>query len=105
MQHLLELTRQIITEHGLSGIFWLTAAEQFIFPVPADWFVAMGTANGLPFSKVLLVVLVAAIAGAIVGYMLGKYLGHPVAVWLFGKRNVDRGEKFIAIMPLAANPD
>jgi undecaprenyl-diphosphatase len=95
LQHLFLFAKEIITHHGLTGIFWLTAMEQFIFPIPADIFVTMGTANGLAFPKVMMVVLSAAVFGSIIGYALGKYLGHPVALWLFGKRHVDNGEKFI----------
>jgi len=95
MEYLVEMTKEIIGNYGYAGIFWLTTAEQFIFPVPADIFVAMGTANGLIFTKVLGIVLAAAVIGSTIGYFLGKYLGHPVAQWLFGKRRLDHGEAFI----------
>ncbi len=95
METLIDIAKNIILSHGYLGIFSLTALEQFIFPVPVDIFVAFGTANGLLFGKVLLVVLIATLLGSIIGYCLGKYLGHPVAVWLFGKKRLEHGERFI----------
>ncbi|MDH5597115.1 MAG: VTT domain-containing protein [Candidatus Peregrinibacteria bacterium] len=95
MEQLLEISRSVIDTYGYLGVFLLTTLEQFIFPIPADFFAAMGTANGLPLLNVLALVLLGAIAGSAIGYLLGKYLGHPAAQWLFGKRNVDKGEAFI----------
>lgn len=95
MQHLMDIVRELIQNYGYFGIFSLTALEQFIFPVPADVFVAIGTSLGLPLGKVLAYVLLAALIGSYIGYFLGKYLGLPVVRWLFGKTNLDKGEKFI----------
>lgn len=95
MTGLIDWSREFIATHGLLGIFSLTTLEQFIFPVPADLFIAMGTGSGLPMGKVLFVVLIAALLGSFIGYFLGRALGHPAAVWLFKQRHVDRAEQFI----------
>lgn len=95
MHTLILWVKEIIQHYGYGGIFSLTALEQFIFPVPADIFIAMGTSAGLPFKKVILYVLAGALAGSYMGYFLGKYLGHPFMEWLFGKTRLDRGERFI----------
>ncbi len=95
MEHLMQIVGDVITNYGYFGIFTLTALEQFIFPIPADVFVAIGTSMGLPFNKVLLIVLFAALIGSYIGYFLGKYLGHPVMRWLFGQKRLDKGERFI----------
>ena len=91
----MEIVREVIQNYGYLGIFSLTALEQFIFPIPADIFVAIGTSMGLPFRNVLMYVLFAALIGSYIGYFLGKYLGHPVMRWLFGKSRLEHGEKFI----------
>jgi len=95
MQTFIHIAREVILNYGYFGIFVLTTAEQFIFPVPADVFLVLGTSMGLLFSKILILILIAAFLGSLIGYFLGKYLGHPVVVWIFGKKNLDRGEKFI----------
>jgi len=95
MEQLMEIVREVIQNYGYLGIFTLTALEQFIFPIPADVFVAIGTSVGLPFKNVLFFVLLAALTGSYIGYFLGKYLGHPVMRWLFGKKRLDKGEEFI----------
>lgn len=95
MNGLIELVKGVIEQYGLGGIFVLTALEQFIFPIPADIFVVMGTAVGLPFGQVLKVVLIGALAGSLIGYYFGKFLGHPVLVWLFRKGPIEKAEKFI----------
>ena len=95
MDALIEFAKGIILNYGYGGIFALTTVEQFIFPVPADIFITTGTGLGLSFSKILWIVSFAAIVGSLIGYFLGKYLGHPIVQWLFGKKNLDKGEKFI----------
>jgi len=95
MNGLIELAKGIIEKYGYGGIFSLTAAEQFIFPVPVDAFIVIATSFELPLKKILIFVLAGALLGSFIGYFLGKYLGHPVAVWLFGKKRLEQGEKFI----------
>lgn len=95
MNGLFTIAETIVAHYGYAGIFLMTLTEQFIQPIPADIFIGLGTGAGLSFRRVLLVVLIAAFIGSLVGYALGKYLGHPVAVWLFGKKRVDQGEVFI----------
>jgi len=95
MEALIEISKGIIQNHGYLGIFSLTALEQFIFPVPADIFITMGTASGLIFKKILTLVLLGAIAGSSIGYLLGRYLGHPIIKWLFGARHINKAETFI----------
>ena len=95
MEHLIDIVREVIQNYGYLGIFSLTTLEQFIFPVPADVFVGMGTSMGLPFKNVMFFVLFAALVGSYIGYFLGKYLGHPVMSWLFGKTRLEKGEQFI----------
>lgn len=95
MEPLMQIVREVIQNYGYVGIFSLTALEQFIFPVPADVFVALGTSMGLPFKNVLFYVLLAALTGSYIGYFLGKYLGHPVMRWMFGEKRLEKGETFI----------
>lgn len=95
MESLMQIVREVIQNYGYVGIFSLTALEQFIFPIPADVFVAIGTSMGLPFKNILMYVLFAALIGSYIGYFLGKYLGHPVMRWLFGKKRLEKGEQFI----------
>lgn len=95
MDALIEFSKEMILNYGYWGIFFLTSIEHFIFPIPADVFIAIGTANGLAVHKVLIIVLIAALIGSIIGYYLGSFLGHPAMVWLFGKTRVDKGEAFI----------
>lgn len=95
MEALFSFTKSIIESYGYAGIFTLTTLEQFIFPIPADIFITMGSGAGLIFSKILLLVLAGALTGSMIGYLLGRTLGHPMACWLFGKKRVDKGEKFI----------
>jgi undecaprenyl-diphosphatase len=95
MYGLIEFAKGIILNHGYGGIFVLTTAEQFIFPVPADIFITMGTTLGLSFTKILWIISSAAVIGSLIGYFLGKYLGHPIISWLLGKKRLEKGEKFI----------
>ena len=95
MSYFLEIAKGIMEAYGYYGIFFLTAIEQFIFPIPADVFVGFGTSIGLSFSSVLAVVIVAAIIGSIIGYYLGKWIGHPIMTWLFGKEKIEEAEKFV----------
>ena len=91
----MQIIREVIQNYGYWGIFSLTTLEQFIFPVPADVFITMGTSVGLHYKKIMVIVLIAALIGSYIGYFLGKYLGHPVVSWLFGKTRLDKGEQFI----------
>jgi len=96
MEFLKQIASDIIVHYGYFGIFAMTSIEQFIFPIPADGFVAMGTSMGLPFWHVMGAVLIAALFGSYIGYFLGRFLGMPIIIWLFGKRNLHKGENFIA---------
>ena len=95
MYGLIEFAKGIIMNYGYAGIFTLTTAEQFIFPIPADIFITMGTTLGLSFKKILWIISIAAVLGSLIGYFLGKYIGHPVIQWLVGKERLEKGEKFI----------
>ncbi len=95
MHYLTQLVTEIIQQYGYLGIFILTTLEQFIFPVPADIFITIGTSGGLDYKTIMVFVLIAALVGSYVVYFLGKYLGHPVMLWLFGQKRLDKGEKFI----------
>ena len=95
MEHLIQIVGDIIHQYGYWGIFALTALEQFIFPVPADGFVAMGTTMGLPFWNVMFAVLMAALIGSYIGYFMGRVFGAPVVRWLFGKTRLEKGGQFI----------
>lgn len=95
MHQLMEMVRYAIETYGYWGIFSLTALEQFIFPIPADGFIAIGTSLGLPYWNVMFFVLLATITGSYIGYFLGKLLGLPVVRWLFGKTRLEKGEAFI----------
>lgn len=57
---------------------------------------AGATLLGLPLWPAFFVTFFANILGGVIGYYLGKWLGHPIAVKLFGKRSVDKAEKFFA---------
>ena len=95
MESLRLFAEGLITSYGYPGVFTLTAAEQFIFPLPADVFLGFSIKNGLDYWYVMFLVLLATMLGSAIGYALGKYLGHPALTWLVGKRKVDRGEQFI----------
>ena len=95
MDGLIEFAKGIIMNHGYTGIFILTTAEQFIFPIPADIFITIGTSLGLSFKKILWIISAAAILGSLIGYFLGKYIGHPIIQWLVGKERLEKSEKFI----------
>lgn len=95
MEHLMTIVADVIRHYGYGGIFALTTLEQFIFPVPADVFVAIGTSLGLSLKMVLFYVLLAALTGSYIGYFLGRFLGLPVVRRLFGQKRLDKGEAFI----------
>jgi undecaprenyl-diphosphatase len=96
IESLILLTKEFIISQGYWAVFLLTTTEQFIFPIPADIFITTATSHGLIFSKVLLIVLAASLIGSVIGYFLGKWLGHPIAVWLFKEKNVNKAEAFIS---------
>lgn len=89
------LFQGFIHQYGLVGIWILTAGDSFILPIPVEFLVALGIAGGLSFPSVLITVLSAAFAGAIFGYFLGRWAGHPVALWLFGRKRIDKAEAAI----------
>ena len=95
MHELIEFTKNIIIGHGYTGIFFLTAAEQFILPIPADMFIGVGASAGLLFKKMLIFMLVGTVTGAVIGYFLGRLIGHPIASRLFSKNKLDKIETFI----------
>ena len=95
MNFFVEFVKSIIEQYGLIGIFTLTTLEQFIFPVPADLFIAIGSSVGLPFKSIIPYILIGALFGSYIGYFLGKFLGHPFMEWLFGKTRLANGERFI----------
>lgn len=95
MDFLIDFVKITIQQYGTLGIFTLTTLEQFIFPVPADIFIAIGGSVGLPFEHIIPFVLLGALLGSYIGYFLGKWLGHPFMEWLFGKTRLEKGEKFI----------
>jgi undecaprenyl-diphosphatase len=85
----------LILHHGYSGIFVLTALDQFILPIPVDFIFGFSIEHGLFYGKLMLVVLAASLIGTTIGYLLGKYLGHPALTWLVGKKKVEKGEMII----------
>ena len=95
MHELIAIAKGIVEHYGYFGIFFLTTIEQFIFPIPSDIFISTGTSLGLPFFNVLLVASIATILGSTLGYFLGKTLGHPVFVWIFGKKRLEKAENII----------
>lgn len=90
-----EFAKAVIMSHGYTGIFILTTIEQFIFPIPADIFITMGTSMGLSFKRILWIISFAALFGSLIGYFLGKYIGHPIIKWLVGEKKLKHGEDFI----------
>jgi len=95
MHALIEIVKAIIHQHGYTGIFFLTAAEQFILPIPADMFIGIGASAGLLFKKMLVFMLVGTVIGAAIGYFLGRFIGHPIAKRLFNKNKLEKIEMFI----------
>ncbi len=95
MHALMEFARQIIQAHGVLGIFILTAFEQFILPIPSEVYMTMGSAAGLPLHLIFIAVGIATFVGATIGFYLGKWLGHPVFLWLFGQKRLERAEHII----------
>ncbi len=95
MHALIEIAKTIIHQHGYAGIFYLTAGEQFILPIPVDIFIGIGASVGLIFKKMLIFMLVGTIVGAVIGYLLGRSIGHPIATYLFNKKKLEKIETFI----------
>ncbi len=95
MANIVGFSRDVIEHFGLQGLFALTALDQIALPVPVDALIPLGIVAKLSPAAVILMVVLGALAGATGGYFVGKYLGHPAAVWLFGKEKVDRAEAFI----------
>lgn len=95
MESLKLFTESLILDYGYTGIFSITALEQFIFPLPVDPLLGLSLQIGLDYQKLMIFVLIATLFGSSIGYLLGKYLGHPALEWLVGKKKVEKGEKFI----------
>ena len=86
------LTEGFVNSYGLLGTFVIAVLESFIFPVPTAVMIAPATALGLDPLLTTIVATIGSVMGAVVGYFLGKRLGHPVAIRLFKKKNVDKVE-------------
>ncbi len=84
-----------ILEHGYLGVFLSTTFEQFILPIPADFYLGFAVDSGLNFLSVMLLVFLGTTIGSSIGYLLGKHLGHPALKWLAGQRKINKGEQFI----------
>ncbi len=95
MESLRVFSEGLITSYGYPGVFTLTAAEQFIFPLPADIFLGFSIEKGLSYWPLMFIVLISTVVGSSIGYLLGKFLGHPALEWLVGKKKVDKGEEFV----------
>ena len=95
MENLMHIIREIILNYGYFGIFSLTAADQFILPIPTEVYMAIGSAAGLPFVKIAISVFSATLVGSCIGYFLGKKLGNPVMNRLFGKQKLEKIEAFV----------
>ncbi|MFH0820755.1 MAG: undecaprenyl-diphosphate phosphatase [Candidatus Peregrinibacteria bacterium] len=92
---ILDFVKTAIEQHGYGAVFGMTTLDQFLLPIPVDVLMPIGTSVGLSFEKIMVMIVLGVFAGALIGYGLGKYLGHPIAVWLFGKKTLDKGERFI----------
>jgi membrane protein YqaA with SNARE-associated domain len=90
----IQWTIWFITTYGLSGTFVVAILESFIFPVPTVVMITPATALGWDPFIVTVVATIGSLMGAVVGYLLGRHFGHPVAVKLFKKKNVDKVEKW-----------
>ncbi|MEA3255259.1 MAG: VTT domain-containing protein [Candidatus Altiarchaeota archaeon] len=86
-------TKEIITAHGLLGVFVVAVLESFIFPVPTAIIITAGTALKLDPLTVVLVATVGSVSGAIVGYKIGEKGGRPVLVWLFDDKKISKVDK------------
>ncbi len=93
MEQLVAFSQAFIEQYGSAAVFILTAGEQFVFPVPADIFIATAAGSGMPMVKLMVIVFFATMLGAIITYFFGKHVGHPGLLWLFGKKKLDKGEK------------
>jgi undecaprenyl-diphosphatase len=97
MGHIIEIIKGIIQHYSYFGIFSVVSLEQFILPlpVPPDVLVVLGTKFGLITRNILFYVSLATMVGSFIGYFLGKYMGHPIMMWAFGEKKLQRGENFI----------
>jgi Predicted membrane protein len=80
----------------MAGLAVFSFTEAFINPIPISPIFASVTVMGFPLWTTFLVVVIANLLGAVVGFYLGKWLGHPLAVRLFGKKRIDKAEVYFA---------
>ncbi len=78
----------------MAGLAFLSFTEGFINPIPISPIFASATLMGFPVWSTFGIVLVTNLLGSVVGYFIGKWLGHPVAVKLFGKKRIDKAELY-----------
>lgn len=93
MDQLVGFSQSLIEQYGDVALFILTAGEQFVFPVPADPFIAAAAGSGMPMLKLMPIVFFSTMLGATITYFFGKYVGHPGLEWLFGKTKLQKGER------------
>ncbi len=83
-----------VGEYGMVGLALFSFTEGFINPIPISPIFASATLMGFPVWSSFFVVVVSNLLGAAVGYALGKWLGHPLTVRMFGKKRIDKAEKY-----------
>ena len=93
MEQLTQIIQGWIADYGLLGLGLFAFAEAIIVPVPLSPLLLLLPAMGIGLVPGFLVALCANLAGALVAALLGRWLGHPVAVRIFGAAHMQRAEK------------
>ena len=88
---------EFVLEYGLAGLAVFSFTEAFINPIPiSPIFASVTLMEDFPLWTTFFVVVIANLLGAVVGFWLGKWLGHPLAVRLFGNKRIDKAEVYFA---------
>ena len=86
--------QSFVETYGVAGTFVIAIFESFIFPVPTAFFVTPATVLGANPFLVAVVATAGSLIGAVIGYALGFYLGKPVFLKLFKRKNLDKVERW-----------
>ncbi|NIO22893.1 MAG: DedA family protein [Candidatus Aenigmarchaeota archaeon] len=87
-------SQAFVETYGLIGTFIISVFESFIFPVPTAFFVTPATVLGADPFWVAVVATIGSLIGAVIGYAFGYYLGKPVFIRLFKKKNLDKVDRW-----------
>ncbi len=95
LETLFEFGKEFVAEYGLAGLFLFSSTEAVIQPIPVEVVIGAEAVAGMNIHLVFIVALISNLLGASLAYYLGYKLGHPTAIKIFGKKKVDKTEKFL----------